>query len=145
MSEKVVKVLIVDDNEDDIFLIKSAFRKEGLLNPIAEAHNGQEAIDYLHGHGRPESGQLPAMILLDINMPIKNGFETLKEIKGAPELCHIPVVMLTTSKQEEDVVHAYSGGACTFISKPIGMENFRKLVRDLGYYWAVVAEIPGAR
>ena len=145
MNQKIVKVLIVDDNEDDVFLIRSAFEREGTMHPCAEARNGSEALKFLNERKAAPERNLPGMVLMDINMPVKNGFETLREIKADPALCHIPVVMLTTSKQEEDVVRAYSNGASTFISKPVGMENFRRLVRDFGRYWAEVAEVPDTR
>lgn len=144
MNHKVITIFVVDDNEDDVLLVRAAFEREGLMNPIHTAPNGEAALAWLRGHHSGGAEASPALVLLDINMPGKNGFEVLEEIKRDAALKHLPVIMLTTSKQEEDVVRAYAGGACTFISKPVGIENFRKLVRELGYYWTMVARVPGA-
>lgn len=137
-----MEILLVEDNEDDIVLEREALADAKLVNLMCVVRDGEEAMAYLRGHGKYEGAQVPGLILLDINMPKKNGFEVLNEIKSDPTLMHIPVVMLTTSDSEADIVKSYSKGACSYITKPMDFDKFRDVVRQFALYWALVAKVP---
>ncbi len=139
---KIVEILLAEDNEDDILMLKDAFEEKKLLNLLQVVKNGAEALNYLHKRGQFKGGKTPGLVLLDINMPKKNGFEVLEEIKNDPNLRHLPVVMLTTSEREEDIKKSYSLGACSHIVKPIKSESFTRLIDDFELYWAMIAKIP---
>jgi len=145
MSEQIVEILLVEDSEDDIVMIQEAMQNGNLLNILQVVRDGEEAIAYLRREGKYGNAAMPGLILLDINMPKKNGFEVLEEIKSDPNLKQIPVVMLTTSDREADIVKSYATGASSFITKPVGFENLKKVVEQIGLYWAVVAKIPDPR
>lgn len=140
-----VNILLVEDNEDDILLINEALEDSKFLNIIDVVENGVEALDYLRKKGIYKSKKLPGLILLDINMPKKNGFETLDEIKEDVKLKHIPVVMLTVSKAETDILKSYSHGACTYINKPVDFEKLKEVVKQFELYWTLVAKIPDSK
>jgi CheY-like chemotaxis protein len=142
MKEQIVEILLVEDSEDDIVMIEEALENAKLLNILQVVRDGEEAMAYLRREGKYANAVPPGLILLDINMPKKNGFEVLEEIKSDPELKQTPVVMLTTSDRETDIVKSYSAGANSYITKPVGFENLKKVVEQLGLYWAVVARIP---
>ena len=142
MKEQIVEILLVEDSEDDIVMIEEALENAKLLNILQVVRDGEEAMAYLRREGRYANAVPPGLILLDINMPKKNGFEVLEEIKSDPQLKQTPVVMLTTSDRETDIVKSYSAGANSYITKPVGFENLKKVVEQLGLYWAVVAKIP---
>ena len=135
---KPINILIVDDNEDDVYLIKKAINDVRLVNIVNVLYNGHEALSYLRKQGEYEGVATPGLVLLDINMPIMDGFEVLDEMKNDDELRTIPVVMLTTSSRDEDVIKAYTDGACSFISKPVSMESFTKAMEYFSLYWAMV-------
>ena len=143
MSPQPIHILVVEDNEDDIFLIREAFREARLANSFSVVRDGVEALEYLRGAGKHADAASPGLVLLDINMPKKNGFEVLKEIKDDPELRHLPVVMLTTSDAESDIVRSYANGACSYITKPVDFPAFRDVVRQFALYWTLVSRIPG--
>jgi len=141
-AHKVIEILLVDDNDDDAVLIQEAFAQAKLMNVVNRAVDGEEALDYLSRRGKYDSVTLPGLVLLDINMPKKNGFEVLHEMKSDPLLKHVPVVMLTTSGREEDVVKSYGKGVCSFITKPVSFAEFNELASRFSLYWALVAKIP---
>ena len=141
-NHKLVDILLVEDNDDDIVMIQELLAEAKLLNLIQVVKDGMEAIDYLKRKGKHQNASLPGIVLLDINLPKKNGFEVLQEIKADPQLRHLPVIMLTTSSREEDVVKSYSNGACSFVSKPVGFEKFQDAAKQLSLYWALVARVP---
>ncbi len=145
MDHQPIKILLVEDNEDDIFTIRKAFEAAKLLNVVSVVKDGEEALAYLRRQGQYHDAECPGLLLLDIRMPKKDGFEVLKEIKGDPALKSLPVIVLTTSKQEEDVVKSYAGGACSFITKPVGFEQFQKMVVQFELYWALVSRVPEAK
>ncbi|MEE8450540.1 MAG: response regulator, partial [Thermoguttaceae bacterium] len=126
----------------DAVLIEEAFAEAKLLNVVNRAADGEEALDYLWRRGKYESVTLPGLVLLDINMPKKNGFEVLHEMKSDPLLKHVPVVMLTTSSRDEDIVKSYGKGVCSFITKPVSFSEFNELASRFSLYWALVAKIP---
>lgn len=139
---ETIKVLLAEDNDDDIVLIREAFAKGKLINMLEVVRDGEEALAYLRRQGKYQDAEPPGLLLLDINMPKKNGLEVLREIKTDPALRHLPVIMLTTSRREEDVVASYANGACTFIPKPVEFGRLGEVVKQLELYWALVARIP---
>ena len=137
-----IDILLVEDNDDDVVLIREAFADANLVNLVDGVKDGVEAMAYLRREGEYKDKNLPGLVLLDINMPRKDGFEVLEEMKADPLLKQIPVIMLTCSKREEDVVRSYNGGACTFITKPVSFDAFQEMVRRFSLYWTLVATIP---
>ena len=142
MENKPMEILLVEDNEDDIVLEQEALAEAKLVNLMFVVRDGEEAMAFLRRQGQYQHAQLPGLILLDINMPKKNGFEVLNELKADPALMHIPVVMLTTSDNESDVVKSYAKGACSYITKPMDFDKFRGVIKQFALYWALVARIP---
>ena len=142
METQPLEILLVEDNEDDILLEQEALAEAKLVNLMSVVRDGEEAMAFLRRQGRYQNAQMPGLILLDINMPKKNGFEVLNEIKADPALIHIPVVMLTTSDNEADIVKSYANGACSYITKPMDFDKFRDVIKQFALYWALVARIP---
>jgi CheY-like chemotaxis protein len=142
MIGEPMEILLVEDNEDDILLEQEALADAKLVNLMSVVRDGEEALAYLRGQGKYQNARVPGLILLDINMPKKNGFEVLNEIKADPDLKHIPVVMLTTSDSEADIVKSYARGACSFITKPMDFDKFRDVIRQFALYWALVSRVP---
>lgn len=142
---KTVPILLVEDDEDDIAITGRAFRKGRIANPLYVTRDGEEAIEFLRRQGRYEGTQVPrpGLILLDLNMPRLSGREVLKIIKNDPDLKLIPVIVLTTSSDESDILHCYEDGANTYITKPVDFTNFLAAVVVIGEYWLCLAEIPG--
>lgn|GEM_PF-35102 len=139
-----VPVLVVDDSEDDILLLKEAFADCSLIDLVATAEDGETALRYMRGQTPFADAQRPAIVLLDINMPRMNGFEVLAEMRSDIRLAQTPVIMLTTSKQESDILRAYTDGACSFISKPVNFDRMRQIARRFALYWTTVAHTPPA-
>ena len=133
-----ISILVVDDDPDDRMLIADAFQEVPLKSEVHFAENGEEALGFL----RREKSSLPRLILLDLNMPRMDGRETLKALKADPVLCRIPVVVLTTSKAEEDVIKAYSLGVSSFIVKPVTFDELIEIVRSVGTYWIEIVTLP---
>jgi CheY-like chemotaxis protein len=142
MIGEQMEILLVEDNEDDILLEQEALADAKLVNLMSVVRDGEEALAYLRRQGKYQNVRLPGLILLDINMPKKNGFEVLNEIKADAALRHIPVVMLTTSDSEADIVKSYARGACSFITKPMDFDKFREVIRQFALYWALVSRVP---
>jgi len=137
------RILLVEDNPNDIEITRRALEKGQVKNELTIARDGQEAIDLLFGHAEARAS-LPGLILLDLNLPRVDGREVLSRIKTDPELRRIPVIVLTTSTREEDVVRSYDLGVNTFISKPVRFEDFIKVVTAIQEYWIVIATLPPA-
>lgn len=142
MNTQPMDILLVEDNEDDILLEQEALADAKLVNLMYVVRDGEEAMAYLRRQGKYQNAQMPGLILLDINMPKKNGFEVLNEIKTDPALMHMPVVMLTTSDSESDIVKSYAKGACSFITKPMDFDKLRDVARQFALYWALIARVP---
>lgn len=139
-------ILIVEDEEDHARLIKRALNSAGkMINEIEHVTNGQEAMDYLLRKDKYSDREtiLPALILLDVKMPMKNGFEVLEEIKSHPDLKKIPVVMLTTTSTSEDISKALLLGANDYIVKPLKFDDFTNKVNKIGYYWGLISDASG--
>jgi CheY-like chemotaxis protein len=139
-----IAILMADDDADDRMLARDAWQESRLGNTFRFVEDGQELMDYLHRKGKyaHEDAPRPGLILLDLNMPRKDGRQALQEIKSDPELRRIPVVVLTTSKTEEDILRTYDLGANSFISKPVTFERLVDIVRTLGTYWFNIVELP---
>jgi CheY-like chemotaxis protein len=140
-----IEILLVEDNEDDIILIEEAFAGARMMNVINNVRDGEAALAYLRQEGPYKNAVRPGLILLDINMPKKNGFEVLEAIKANPQLQPLPVIILTTSEREEDVVRSYVYGACSYIRKPVSLERFIDVVKQFEVYWTLVSRIPPAK
>lgn len=132
-------VLLVEDNEDDVFLTKRAFKKKNILHELVVAKDGQMALDYLLGENGREA-LFPLLILLDLNLPKIDGIQVLEKIKITEALLGIPVVVLTTSTQENDITNSYKKGANSFLRKPIDFIQFSNLLEQLTAYWLVLNE-----
>ena len=145
LANKPIEILLAEDNDDDILLIRESFAEAKIVNVLNIVKDGEEALAYLRREGEYKDAVMPGLLLLDINMPKKNGFEVLKEIKADPALRHLPVVMLTTSQNEADVVKSYSEGACSYIMKPARFEELGQVLRQFALYWTLVARIPSRR
>lgn len=140
----LARILLVEDSENDMELTTAALGESGLANEIVWVKDGQEALDYLYRRGayasRP-NGQ-PAVVLLDLKMPRVDGLEVLAAVKGDPAMKPIPIVMLTSSAEESDVVRSYGLGVNAYVVKPVAFDEFVKALRDLGLFWAVVNRPP---
>lgn len=139
-----IVILMADDDDDDYVLTKKALGESRLLNKLMRVKDGEELLDYLHRRGdfNEDNAPRPGVILLDLNMPRKDGREALKEIKGDDALRNIPIVVFTTSKAEEDIFKTYQLGVNSFITKPVTFDNLTKVMRALGNYWFEIVELP---
>ncbi len=136
---------MAEDDEDDYLLAAKALYEARLLNEVHRVKDGEELMDYLLSHGTYQDRQvypLPLLILLDLNLPKKDGREALKEIKAHPELSKIPVVVLTTSKSEEDVAKTYDLGVSSFIRKPVTFQGLVDIMKTLKHYWLDIVTLP---
>ncbi len=143
---KSVTILMADDDADDRMMTAEACADAHLRNDLRFVEDGVELMEYLQHQGRygdPAAAPRPGLILLDLNMPKKDGREALQEIKSDPNLKQIPIVVLTTSKEEEDIYRSYDLGAASYIQKPVTFEALVKVVKTLGRYWLDIVELPG--
>jgi CheY-like chemotaxis protein len=142
---KTITILMADDDADDRLLTSEALEESRVLNQLHFVEDGIELLEYLRHEGKysdPTSAPRPGLILLDLNMPRMDGREALKAIKEDPKLRSIPVVILTTSKAEEDMVRGYDLGAASYITKPVTFEGLVDLMRAMGKYWVEFVELP---
>ena len=142
MMNEPVELLLVEDNQDDIVLIEEAFAEAKLMNVVFKVRDGDDALAYLRQEGQYKQRRRPGLVLLDINMPKKDGIEVLQAMKADPLLQSLPVVMLTTSDREDDVVRSYTGGACSYIRKPMSLEQFVQVVKQFELYWTMISLVP---
>ncbi len=143
MSE--IELLLVEDNPDDLELALRALRKANVANRVQVARDGVEALDYIFGEGTHAGRSIadaPKVVLLDLKLPKIDGLEVLRRIKGDPRTKMIPVVMLTSSKEQRDVIESYHLGVNSYIVKPVDFEGFAGAVRDLGLYWMLLNQPP---
>jgi len=145
MINRQVEVLLVEDNEDDLVIIQEVFADMKLGSIVNTVRDGEEALAYLQRKGKYKVARMPDIVLLDINMPKKNGFEVLEEMKKDPRLLSLPVIMLTTSHREEDIVRSYSKGACSYIHKLVDLDQFKQLIKQFEHYWTGISRIPLVR
>lgn len=141
MPRARLRILLAEDNEDDLLLIREALEEIPLVQVMRVVRDGKEALEALRGNGVNGRKEVD-LVVLDINMPKKNGFDVLTEMKRDAKLRQIPVVMLTVSEREEDIVKAYSEGACTYIRKPVTFAGLQQVVKALSLYWSSVAMVP---
>lgn len=141
---KPIKILLVEDNLADTVLIQESLLESKLNLNIDTVIDGEKAMEYLYKDLENDRQRLPDLIILDLNMPRKDGREVLKEIKEHQELCVIPVVIMTTSENEEDVKFAYRHHANSYISKPVDMEQFTKIVSSINDFWLTIVKLPNS-
>jgi CheY-like chemotaxis protein len=138
-------ILIAEDDPDDCLLITNAFQENCFENELRFVEDGEKLMDYLHhrgGYGNPASSPRPGIVLLDLNMPLKNGREALEEIKSDPDLRAIPVVIFTTSREEKDILQSYDKGANSYITKPASFDGLVEAIKILGRYWFEIVALP---
>lgn len=145
MQPDPVHILIVDDNSTDLMIMREAFNDTRLNAVLHVANNGEEAMKFLRHAGEYTSAPRPDLILLDLNMPRKNGHEVLAEIKGDPLLLRIPVIILTTSQANEDVSRAYAAHANCYIRKPVDFKQFEKVLATIEQFWFETVILPEAK
>jgi CheY-like chemotaxis protein len=141
-NSRSIEILLVEDNPGDVRLTMEALKEGKLLNHVSVAEDGVEALAFLHQEGKYAGRPRPDLILLDLNLPRKDGREVLAEIKEDPNLRHIPVVVLTTSMAEHDVIKTYDLHANCYINKPVELEQFIEIVRSVGDFWFSVVVLP---
>ena len=142
---KPITILIADDDPDDRMMMPEAFAENRIANQIEFVEDGEELIDFLRREGKYHNRELapePGLILLDLNMPRKDGREALRELKSDPKLCRIPVVVLTTSRAEEDIIKTYGLGVSSFVTKPLTFEGLVDAVSVICQYWIQIVALP---
>jgi len=145
MKKNQIEILIADDDEEDRMLIIDALHESKLKNKVNEVENGELLMDYLHNKGKyadVKKYPTPGIILLDLNMPKKDGREALKEIKSDKKLKHIPIIILTTSKAEEDILKTYDLGVSSYITKPVTFSAMVDVMKTLNKYWLEIVVLP---
>ena len=144
-SKKAITILVADDDSDDRMMIREALEENLLANDLRFVEDGEELMDYLLRLGKyqsPSSSPRPGIILLDLNMPRKDGREALKEIKSHAHLRGIPIIVLTTSKAQEDIFRTYDTGVSSFVTKPVTFDALVAITRSIGNYWFEIVELP---
>jgi two-component system, chemotaxis family, response regulator Rcp1 len=137
-----VEILLVEDNPVDVMMTKEVFASGRICNNLYVVEDGEEAIDFLYRRGKYSSMPLPDVILLDLNLPRKDGREVLAEIKEDESLRHIPIIVLTTSEDEDDILNSYELQANCFITKPVDMDQFTQVLECIGDFWFAVVQLP---
>ena len=143
---KLISILIADDDADDRQMTQEALHECRLVNDVHFVEDGEQLLDHLFRRGayaHLEGTPLPGLILLDLNMPRKDGRESLKEIKAHPDLRRIPIVVLTTSKAEEDILRTYDLGVNSYVTKPVTFDSLVQTIKVLGQYWFEIVQLPG--
>ncbi len=144
MEHTDIEILFAEDSDDDAMLTIRALKKSGFANKLHHVKNGAEAIDFMYRTGVYASRSIkeqPKLILLDLKMPLVSGMEVLEKIKSDPDLRSIPVVILTSSKEDPDIQKAYALGANSYITKPVESDNFFQAIKELGLYWMVISQL----
>ena len=139
---KSIHILLVEDNEGDILLTTDALEERKIINKVSVVKDGKQAIDFVNQRGEFEAAELPNLILLDINLPKKNGHEVLQYLKASEKYRHIPIIMLTTSSAESDVLLAYKNYANCFITKPVEVQEFIEAVAKIENFWINIVHLP---
>jgi two-component system, response regulator len=142
MKNQPVEILLIEDNPDHVEIILDALRNNGVENDVMVLTDGQIALDYLFRREPYQKVSRPGLILLDINLPKIDGIEVLREIKQEPHLRLIPVIMLTTSDNDKDIIASYGNGANSYVVKPIDFEKFQQAIKELKMYWLLCNRLP---
>jgi CheY-like chemotaxis protein len=145
MTDRQIEILLVEDDKADVELTLHALRKENLANHIHVARDGEEALEFLFcsgPHANRSFDRPPRLVLLDLKLPKVDGMEVLRRLKSDPRTKYIPVVILTSSKEERDLVQGYGLGANSYIQKPVDFDQFRDTVKNAGFYWLVINQAP---
>jgi len=140
-----IHILLVEDNEGDILLTKEAFEEARILTKLSIVRDGKEAMDFLNKEGKYANTEMPDMLLLDVNLPKKNGHEVLQYIKGNEILKHIPVIMLTTSSSPKDINLSYNNYANCFITKPVDVNEFVGVIATIENFWISIVKLPTSK
>ena len=144
-TRRPITILMAEDDPEDQMLTREGFKESRLANDLYFVEDGEELLDYLHRRGKfsdPQQSPRPGLILLDLNMPRKDGREALKEIRANPDLRRIPVIVLTTSAAEEDILRTYDLGASSFITKPVSFDRLIKTMETMTEYWLQIVSLP---
>ena len=138
------RILLVEDNERDVELTLTALEEHNLANEVVTVRDGAEALDYLHNRGQfaGHANGLPVVALLDLKMPKVDGLEVLRQMRSDPTLRHVPVVMITSSREEQDLVNSYQLGVNAYVVKPVDFQKFVESVKQIGFFWAIINEPP---
>jgi two-component system response regulator len=145
MNKRAVTILMADDDADDRKMAQEAFAESCLGNDLRFVEDGEELLDYLYRRGKyadPTTSPRPSILLLDLNMPRKDGREALQELKADPQFRALRVIILTTSKAEEDILQSYDLSATSYITKPVTFEGLLEVIRAMGRYWLEIVELP---
>jgi len=138
----VIDILLVEDDEGDVLMTREAFEHHKIQNRLHVVNDGEKALQFLRRQGPYGDAPRPGLILLDLNLPRKDGLEVLAELKADPELCVIPVVVLTTSEAEEDILRSYSLHANAYVSKPVDFSRFVEVIRQIDEFFVTVVKLP---
>jgi two-component system, response regulator len=144
-KESIIEVLLVEDNDDDALLAVRSLKKYNLANKLYRVYDGEEALDFIFAQGAYQHRNInntPRVILLDLKMPKKDGLEVLRAVREDKRTRHIPVVILTSSKEDRDIAESYNLGVNSYIVKPVDFQKFAESIRDIGMYWLVLNEPP---
>jgi CheY-like chemotaxis protein len=138
------RILLAEDNQNDVELTLAALDEYNLANEVVVVRDGVEALDYLNRRGKfaDHANGVPAVILLDLKMPRMDGLEALKQLRGDPRFKHVPVVMITSSREEQDLVRSYQLGVNAYVVKPVDFQKFVECIKQIGFFWALINEPP---
>lgn len=138
------RILMAEDSDHDVELTLAALEEHNLANEVVVARDGVEALDYLYGRGKfaGHANGLPVVVLLDLKMPKVDGLEVLRQMRSDPQLKHVPVVMITSSREEQDLLRSYQLGVNAYVVKPVDFQQFVSSVKEIGFFWAVINEPP---
>lgn len=142
LGKRPGEILMVEDNEGDVLLAREGFKRVSFPVHLHHVPNGEECLAYLRKEGNYADATSPDLILLDLNMPVMGGREVMAELAHDPQLCHLPVVVLTTSADKQDIAQMYSLRCSTYIVKPLDFEEFQRIIQIIGEYWFTVAALP---
>ena len=141
-ATRAIDVLLIEDDPGDELITREAFEHNKISNTLHVAHDGEEGLDFLYQRGGHQDARRPDLILLDLNLPKYDGMQLLEKIKSDPDLCHIPVVVLTTSSAEEDILKSYKLHANAYVTKPVDLDQFMSVVRQIDEFFVQVVRLP---